>query len=230
MQFRSGSYRARKLVGDKQETKTFDTAEDARMWLEQLKISIRKNEFEPKRELKAITFGQLFEQFLEFQGKNNSHSFYIKNSKLAKKYLIDITAKDVIEFRDGMTRAIKTDKARNVSPVYTKSTIVRKLNVISSVFSYATQELRLPIGENPAVSKHVKRPANADLKRTRRVSRDEQKRILRAFPLSERYVILVALHQGARQGEIFGLRWRDIDFDQRLMNLPRTKNEKYRVE
>ena len=236
---RGDSYRARKLVDGKQVSQTFDTAEDARLWIEQVNILVRKNEFEPKNELKALTFGELLTDFMKFKNMEDDkkHTGYIFRSQLASKSLFDITSKDIIKFRDDMLNAVKLNPEgkpilQNGKSLkrYSKSTVVRKLNVISSVFSYAIQEKRLPFDRNPALSALVKRPENADLKRNRRISQEELKAILKALPLNERYLVLFALYQGARQGEILGLLWRDVDLTKKTMKLHHTKNMKFRTE
>jgi integrase len=57
---------------------------------------------------------------------------------------------------------------------------------------------------------------------------DELKRLLAAIEadtnLDAKGVLKIALFTGLRRGEIFGLRWQDIDFDNGVIHLPKTKS------
>ena len=236
---RGDSYRARKLVNGKQVSQTFDTAEDARLWIEHVNILVRKNEFDTKEELKLQTFGELLTAYMKFKGMQDDkkHTGYIYKTDLASKFLIDITPRDITKFRDDMLDAVKKNKdgkpiIQDGKPlkVYTKSTVVRKMNIICATFSYGIAEKHLPFDRNPALSAFVKRPENADLKRNRRVSKEELKAILKALSTEERYLVLLAYYQGARQGELFGLLWRDINLVTKQMRLEKTKNMSYDEE
>ena len=60
-------------------------------------------------------------------------------------------------------------------------------------------------------------------KRARILTREEETKLLAACELPQRAhlkpIVICALDTGMRQGEIFSLRWRDIDLEDRLLNI-----------
>ncbi len=68
-----------------------------------------------------------------------------------------------------------------------------------------------------------------DNSRLRYLSREEYERLIKAArtiktsPYLEEKIVLAA-HTGLRRGSLFNLRWEDVDLDNRVMRIPRTKN------
>lgn len=67
-------------------------------------------------------------------------------------------------------------------------------------------------------------------KKERVLSVEEERRLLDSSPLYLRHAIQIALNTGMRRGEILGLKWNWIDFDENLIVLPQTntKNKEIR--
>jgi integrase len=63
-----------------------------------------------------------------------------------------------------------------------------------------------------------------DNKRTRFLEMDEIERLVSACEGNLAAIVTVALHTGMRKGEILSLKWRDVDFNHRLITLLRTKS------
>jgi integrase len=102
-------------------------------------------------------------------------------------------------------------------------TVEYALAVVRQIFNYARNH-DLFDGANP--TSKVKKP-KADNRRIRFLSHDEAETLLKT--LSQKNpdlhdMALLALHCGPRAGEIFGLTWKDIDFDRGLVTLRHTKN------
>lgn len=60
--------------------------------------------------------------------------------------------------------------------------------------------------------------------RLRYLEKEEINKVIQASPLRLKPIIIVALNTGMRRGEIFKLKWRDIDFQRDIIYLFDTKN------
>jgi integrase len=65
--------------------------------------------------------------------------------------------------------------------------------------------------------------------RVRYLSPDETERLLAACSDKLRLIVVVALHTGMRRGEVLGLRWEDIDLQQRTIRVTDSKNGEART-
>ncbi len=109
---------------------------------------------------------------------------------------------------------------------YKPATVAMSLATASRVFSWAVQ--RGLLAQNPFVGLEL--PARQPL--LEYLSRDEVSALLRLaeeqaqsgeLVLQVRYIaLLLALQLGLRKGELFGLRWRDIDVDARRITVARS--------
>ena len=67
--------------------------------------------------------------------------------------------------------------------------------------------------------------------RVRYLTQDEEQRLFQAMEDNEQLkdIVTVALHTGMRRGEIFNLKWFDLDFDRGLIQVRKTKTKLNRV-
>jgi integrase len=100
------------------------------------------------------------------------------------------------------------------------ATVNRELTVLKRMFSIALREgwiLRHPFtGSDTLIS------SSDETKRTRVLSREEEELLLDACDENRsklRPIIIMALDTGMRRGEIFTLRWRDVDFENKRVNI-----------
>jgi integrase len=98
----------------------------------------------------------------------------------------------------------------------------RILEVIRRVYSWGVEEER--VAASPCVGL---KKAGIEKERERVLSTEELRKVMEAID-RERPMIAgffrLALLTGARRGEILGARWRDVDFEERLLTFPDTKN------
>ena len=116
-------------------------------------------------------------------------------------------------------RASKTARGSELAP----STVNRELELLSKVFSLAIdQGLSIP---NPC--RKVKR-FREDNERNRYLSDQEEMRLLSVLtgPRSDlRPLVILAIHTGMRRGELFSLRWQNVDFQRGLIHVMNSQRE-----
>ncbi|MGE3335408.1 MAG: site-specific integrase [Rhodospirillaceae bacterium] len=222
-------YRARKLVKSVRTTKTFESAALAAKWLAAIETDVARGQYLDQTQAQRQTLGAIIEQYQtdclgedsEKRGadKEKNHLKIVLEDEVCKVKMADLTSSDLAKFRDRMKKF-----------KYAPATIVRRLNLVQTVIEHARREWKVNLPGNPM--QMVKRPAGADRKRdrvflnlkaddTRRVKgqrvKSEEELLLAACEASYhellapivRFAILTAM----RQGEIVGLRWKDIDLE-----------------
>lgn len=125
------------------------------------------------------------------------------------KYIDDVTEEEIEKY--------KIHRGKSVSI----STITRELTSLKHFFSMAERWNKTKT--NPA--KNVKKPGEPP-GRVRYLTKDEIPRLLsECKKLSYLHLfVVIALHTGMRKGEILGLKWEDIDFDNELIHLRDSKS------
>lgn len=219
---KAGNFKA--IIRVKQQvvkTRTFRLKKHAREWA---------NRIEGDKDLIAlygsdvatVTFGQLADDYENWwSAKHNP-----KGLKARLGYWRNIF---------GDTRIIEIDSAtirkalRSYRETHAPATCNRLRSCLSSVFKYAITECGY-LESNPV---RLAPSLTEDNKIVRYLSDDERTALITACRQSEcnklYLLVLLALTTGARQGELLGLRWSDIDFNARTALLLHTKNGTARV-
>ncbi len=232
-------YRARKLVDGQRITRTFETARNAREWLEETAVRVREGSFVDRRPLDQSTLAELVQKYVDAEmqdggrrrgaAEDRGHIPAITSDAIGKLPLSRLTPAAVRGFRDRQKHK------------FAAATVVKRLNLLAGILAHAIAEWDLPLGANPASSKSVARPEGADVKRDRRLMlptaqavraaaargeeppKGEETSLLEAVAKSgcpdDILVVRLAIAQAMRQGEILALRWGDIDEDARVMKV-----------
>ena len=135
------------------------------------------------------------------------YEHYCLDSKLGKMKITDITNGRIMEHYG----KLKEQKGLSVS------TIDGLHTVINQVFSFAVKERYIPI--NPAAGTMYSMKRKSENKQAHpALSKEEQERLLSFIRNHKEYyrwypIIYTFLMTGMRVGEITGLRWKDVDFD-----------------
>lgn len=127
--------------------------------------------------------------------------------------------KTLTEIKPVMVEQFKANRCKAGKAL---ATINRELSVLSKVFTVA---IRLEEAEsNPC--QNVERFA-LDNQRVRYLMEDEETRLFDAIGDDDllRSVVTVALHTGMRRGEIFGLKWFDVDYERGILQVRKTKTK-----
>ncbi len=238
-------YQARvRLKDHPQQSATFDRLTDAKRWAAGIETAIHEGRHFKTTEAKRRTLGDLIDRYArdvlptkkaKTQAPQMGQLMYWK-THLGHKSLADCTPAILAEQRDTLKAAPIPSQAKDadyrdgLAPrSHSPATINRYLAALSHVFTYAVKELGW-VDDNPLtkVSKE-KEPRG----RTRYLSEAERDRLLlacRASASPDLYpAVIMSLATGARQMEIMGMRWAQVDLKRRVATLEDTKNGERRV-
>lgn len=143
--------------------------------------------------------------------REESHLRILRELTIVEMSMSRIRGSDLAAVRDAWLRA---DHAA--------ATVVRRLALLSHVFTTAQKVWGMESLANPLRSVEAPRVRNA---RTRRISDDEVAAICSACASTQmQWLIRLALATAMRRGELCALRWEHVDCQARSAHLPQTKN------
>ena len=233
------SYTAKiRIKGHKPVFKTFDRLTDARDWAAKTETEIKEGLYKNIIEAQRHTFTELVERFKRdvVPRKPKVGKEYARQLEWWRTHLGDLTLNNlssarISELRDQLANGTvkwgtnlkekKTDKRSH-------ATVNRYLAALSSAFGIAVKEWQW-IDENPMrrVSK-LKEPRG----RVRYLTDEERERLLAACKDSVNphlyMAVVLALSTGARQQEVWGLRWSEVNLERGLITFTETKNDELR--
>ncbi|MCK5613198.1 site-specific integrase [Candidatus Pacearchaeota archaeon] len=188
----------------------------AQMVLNKRKIEIAENKFLDKKKVAKIRFSEMIEKYIEMYLKVNrptwwkseKHNLRHLNMFFGEKCLHEITTLDVEKFK------IKRMK------IVGKNSVNKNLGCLRAMFNKA-KEWDLFRGENPVHNKQLFKLEN---RRLRYLEKDEISRLLSCCEGYLKDIVEFAINTGMRQGEIFNLKWEDVDFNTGLIHLLKTKS------
>ncbi|CAG0955503.1 Tyrosine recombinase XerD [Methanosarcinales archaeon] len=163
------------------------------------------------------TFEELAEKYINDYAKRHKRS-WDKDAQRTRNHLTPYFGKMMVT--DITPKVISQYKAYRYQQGVCSATINRELTIMKHMYSIAVKEWEW-CRDNPVkrVSMEKERPP-----RDRWLSFEEEAKLLKACPDWLRDVVIFALHTGMRQGEILGLRWKDVNLSQGIATLEMTKN------
>jgi integrase len=166
------------------------------------------------------TFAEIGKRFLAHQKARLTEKSYQRECGIVNGHL-----SRAFSGRIAQIRAIDVQRyvTKRVGEVSTHS-VQKELNVLKHMLGLCVEWEIIP--GNP--SQGVKSP-RVPAGRVRYLQPGEFRRILAACPEWLRPIAGLAVATGMRRSEILGLRWLDVDFDNRCITLARTKNGEGRV-
>lgn len=179
---------------------------------------------EKTHEVRPIKLKELIADYLEYS-KANKRS-YRDDVSLASRVLGhfgDCMAQEVSQQSLERYKAVRRTKKVG-EHMLSGSTINRELAFLKVVFSKAMVNKKA--NHNPVLG--VKFFNEREKSRVRYLTQDEQERLLNVCPPELRRIVLVALRTGARQSELLGIRWRDVDPVTNQITIPKAKGGRRR--
>ncbi|WP_428484600.1 site-specific integrase [Rhodopila sp.] len=208
-------------------SKTFDTEAEARVWAdrEEVRVAAGATAAVIRATPSSLTVAALFERYAREVSptKRGERWEVIRLRAIAPAFpmlAIEVDGATMAEWRDR--------RLKSVSP----ATVNRELSLISTVFTRAIKEWRLPLPANPV---HQVIWPSKPRGRRRRVSDAERAAIIHELgwdgtsePNDIRswiaWSFCLALETMMRQGELLALTWGHIHIGRKFCHLPHTKN------
>lgn len=175
--------------------------------------------------IKFETFAeQWFEEYAKLNLRNTS---YERMKQLTVRVypaighlrLDKITGRHIQQFINDMAlngKSLKTGKPLS------RKTVIHHLSFISDVFSYAVKMDML--SENPCRRVTVPKGEKKEKEIYTLEEVEQLFRLLKTEPLKYRTFFTLAIYSGFRRGELLGLEWKDIDWENNVISIRRTSN------
>ena len=228
------SYRVEiRLKGAGRQSETFKRLTDARKWAQATETAIREGRHFGTVEAKRRTVADLIDRYTRdvLPGKKaktqapQGQQLAWWRARIGEKTLADCTPALIAECRDALAGTVSKRRKTALSP----ATVNRHLAALSHAFTVAVKEWGWVEANPLAKVSKPKEPRG----RVRFLSDDERERLLQACRASaspDLYpAVILALSTGARQQEILGLHWPQVDLARRVATLHETKNGELRV-
>lgn len=226
------TYRVRiRINGMPDKSATFASRSQAKIWAQKMEADIRQGRYFPKQEGEERTFGEFIDRYIEKELPKKPKSVAKQTSQLLwwKKhlgayFLCHISPSMLAELRD---RLLQETTPRG--GLRSSSTANRYLAALSQALTIAVKEWGW-LKENPLFKISRLREGKG---RERYLDKEGIASLLAACRQSKSPylygVVIFALGTGARRGEIFNLKWEDVDFVRSAATFRGTKNGETRT-
>lgn len=217
-------------------TRTFKTRSAAERWARKFEASIEEDNAglvsEGQKHTLADAIARYRREILPTRNAstipNYTRHLLHWETTLGHLRLSELTPARIAGCRDDLSTTPIPSKRPDAEPsplsYRSPSTVNRYLATLAAVLTACVKRWHW-LKDSPM--RQVDKPSE-DNARTRFLSKDELQRLLAACRESRSpdlyLAVLLAITTGARQGEILGLRWRDVDLDRGLLHL-RVDNE-----
>lgn len=203
----------------------FERKQEAEDWATDIERQIKLGKFKFDQHKQQHTFTQLIDRYVRDgalqhirSAEDVTHHLNYWKTRMGDYDLVHLTP-DLLGKERQHLAYTPTNKGHKRSP----ATVNRYFSSLSAILSYA---LRLRwVDENPCFSLNKLKENSG---RDRVLSEDEISNLLTSCRQSKSpylyCIVLMSLTTGARQGELLGLDWRHVDFENKLAYLKETKN------
>lgn len=216
-----------RIKGWPNQCKNFRIRKDAESWARTTEDEVTRGIYVPRRASEEMTINEALNKYIKEVSSIKSpetHRKEISQAKILKKKLgqyslASLSTKIISQYRDNR---IEEGKSNN--------TVRLELSLLSHMFTISIKEWEIGLPSNPVLN--VRKP-NPGSGRKRRLSRDEEERLIRACNRHPNpfmgWMVKLALYTAMRQGEIKSITLDQINLDDRTIFLPDTKNNESRT-
>lgn len=207
-------------------SRSFHAFKDAEEWARHMeRLADRGDLPADPAALRGITLGQLVERYRDavsprkrtYEAERLVLNAFLRHP-ICRRPASDVTTAHFAAYRDERLEALKP------------SSVKRALVPIHNMYEVARTEWDLPIRENPLSKLKF---GDSDQRRERRLRAGEEQALTEAGQLNRNKLILpivtLALETAMRRGEILAIRKQHINFENRTLVIPRSKNGRART-
>ena len=187
--------------------------------LKDIELRITKGEFLGVAEPKKVFFENLCCDYLQFSKANKTRQSHRRDETSIKNLLKVFRGTPILMIKAHDLERYKASRLDEVSP----ATVNRELSCIKHMMTKAVHWGILLKNPLRSVAK-LKEPPG----RVRYLTVDEISRLLYCCSQHIKPIIVTALNTGMRKGEIFGLKWEDVDLVKRVILVRDSKNHRSR--
>lgn len=220
---RGTEWRARvRRRGIPAQSKTFPTKAAAERWAREIEGQIDRGTFQPgTREAERVTLDEALERY------SNEVSPKKRGMRQEQRRIARIRARTIAQRTLAGTQGTHLAKYRDerLAAGVGANSVRLELAIISHLYTIARKEWGMAGLGNPA--RDVELPSTIDTRRQRRLRAGEETRLLASAKKGPWWLpalIKFALATAMRRGELATLTWEQIDRDERIARLTRTKN------
>lgn len=175
------------------------------------KAAIAERRFNPEKlRRRVVLLSAALDDYLE---RRKDRAGIKDMARIAKRWKAALGDKPLRQVRRRDVELYRAERAGQVS----KQTLYHELSLLRAVF-------RIALDEGNADEQPVRDLKAPRAHRVRYLTDDEETALLDKLDAKWRPLVTVAIHTGMRQGEQFGLRWRQVDLAQRVVRLPKSKS------
>jgi integrase len=178
---------------------------------------IDRGELEPSS-VKTLTIGELVIGYIKHVQDNGRKSEYVIRKVLGKlqqgrefiptRKVATLTTPDFKAYRD-----------REVGAGVAHATINYRFALLRAAMNLEMKQTPSRVGKVPYIP-----IIQVDNRREGFLEYDDRQALLDSLPQSLKALFVIAFHSGCRLGEVLNMKWSDVDWKNRVIRLPRTKN------
>ncbi|MGB3211846.1 MAG: site-specific integrase [Desulforhopalus sp.] len=203
-------------------SRTFDTKGEAKSWAADVEKEMRMGRYQDFRPVEKLLFSEALSRYLEQVSSKKMPNSERRDKDSAQAILNWFDPEiSLAAINPQQLAAYRDVRLKSISP----STIQKEFALLSHMFNIARREWGLPV-DNPV--REVSKPKIRN-GRTRFLTKEEAQRLLDVARTSKNEklypYLLLMMHTGMRPSEAAGLKWGDIDLDERLVKLQVTKTD-----
>lgn len=218
---RGSTWRAKiRLRGYPAQIRSFDSKADAQRWAQEIEGKMSRRVFVSMKEAETTTLYEALERYARDVTPRKksvkaelSRLRQLQRNWIAARPLASIRGVDLARYRDERLESVGVDTVR------------LDFALISHLYNHARRDWGMEGLMNPVAN--VTRP-KATKGRERRLEDDEEERLLAACAEDDliwlRPMVQLAIETGMRQGELIGLKRKDVDYALQIATLRETKN------